>query len=93
MTFETPTEASLAELWQEILRSDQIGRQREFFSLGGTSMQATRLIVRVQHTFRVELPLSALADVLTIEKMAALIDELTAVAPRPSAEDREQGEI
>lgn len=40
----TPTEVLVTELWREVLRRDEIGLFDDFFSLGGHSLQAVRVL-------------------------------------------------
>ena len=48
----TPTEQRLAAAWAKVLGlgSDQIGRQDNFFDLGGTSLSAVKLAVTLERT-------------------------------------------
>src|SRR6185369_14886099 len=50
----TELEERLAAIWQEILRLDRVGRDDDFFYLGGDSLSATRLIARVRQRFNVD---------------------------------------
>ena len=52
----TPAEVVVSELWQELLSLDHVGRTDNFFTLGGDSLVATRLMSRLQaHGYRGEL--------------------------------------
>jgi hypothetical protein len=53
-------EKVLAELWSDALHVSPIGIHDNFFSLGGNSLQATRLITRIQEKFQSGVPLLAL---------------------------------
>lgn len=49
--YEAPrndTERMLADLWQDILGLDRVGRQDNFFALGGDSILSLRIIARAQ---------------------------------------------
>jgi acyl-coenzyme A synthetase/AMP-(fatty) acid ligase/acyl carrier protein len=69
----TPEEEQLAEIWTEVLSLEQVGVVDNFFDLGGHSLSATQVVSRVIKTFRLEIPLKALFESPTIEKMAAVI--------------------
>ena len=59
-------EQTLANIWAEVLRLDQIGINDNFFDLGGHSLLATQVISRVQVAFNVELPLRAIFENPTV---------------------------
>jgi amino acid adenylation domain-containing protein len=62
----TELEERLAVIWQEILGLDRVSRDDDFFHLGGDSLSATRLIARVRHRLKIELPLQALFEARTL---------------------------
>lgn len=66
-------ERTLATIWGQILRVDQVGAKDNFFDLGGHSLHAMKLIVKIAEQLRVELPVTAVLQFPTIEKMAELI--------------------
>jgi amino acid adenylation domain-containing protein len=62
----TELEERLAVIWQEILGLGRVSRDDDFFHLGGDSLSATRLIARVRHRLKIELPLQALFEARTL---------------------------
>ena len=70
----TPTEAVLAEIWAEVLRLDPIGVDDDFIELGGHSLSAIQLMIRVRERFNRPLPLKTLFATRTIARFAALLD-------------------
>ena len=75
----TPTERRLAEVWSGVLPGDgpppgAIARDVSFFSLGGNSLTAARLVSRARGAFGVELGLGAFYEAPTLAAMAAAID-------------------
>lgn len=71
----TPTESSLAEIWRQILKIDQIGVYDSFFEIGGDSLLAIQLIPLIRNAFKVELPVQGLFEAPTISQLANLIDK------------------
>ena len=66
-------EATLTELWRDLLGVSQVGVLDNFFDLGGHSLIAVRLFAKVKRVFSVEFPISVLFEAPTIEACAALI--------------------
>jgi amino acid adenylation domain-containing protein len=52
----------VAEIWRTVLREDQIAATDDFFDLGGNSLLAMQVIVRVRRRFGIEIPIRALFD-------------------------------
>ncbi|MEA5617544.1 amino acid adenylation domain-containing protein [Cronbergia sp. UHCC 0137] len=70
----TPTEQTLAAIWQEILLVEQIGIYDNFFTLGGHSLLGIQLVARINESLQVEVPLKYLFQFPTIASLAAQID-------------------
>ena len=68
-------ERLLAELWSEVLAVTDVGRNDDFFVLGGHSLAVGRLLARVADRTGVDLPLHAVYDHPTIAGLARLLDE------------------
>ena len=62
----SPTEAVLAELWAEALGIDRVGIHDDFFELGGDSLQALKLLSRIEQTLQTPLSLKELIQAPTI---------------------------
>ncbi|WRZ89106.1 amino acid adenylation domain-containing protein [Streptomyces sp. NBC_01007] len=72
---ETETEVQLAALWAEILGCEPVGRDDSFFqTLGGNSLDATRVVARLRATTGIGLHVSALFEAPTVGRLAALVD-------------------
>ncbi|MEP0980919.1 amino acid adenylation domain-containing protein [Leptolyngbya sp. AS-A5] len=69
-------EASLIEIWIQLLGREQIGTQDSFFELGGHSLLATQLVSRIRDRFQVELPLRSVFEAPTIAQLAQRIEAL-----------------
>lgn len=75
----TESEQKLAVIWAEVLGTDcNIGRHDNFFALGGDSLKATQIIVRITQIFEIEMPLVALFQSPTLMEQAERIDALCA---------------
>jgi acyl carrier protein len=60
--------------WSELLDIDVVGRDDDFFDIGGTSLTLVRFVTRTQEIFEVELPLAELfADAFTPRTAAAAV--------------------
>ncbi len=64
-----PMESELAIIWKEVL-GQSVDRHGNFFSLGGDSLLATRLIAKIRQTLAPELPLDALFQTPTVAGLA-----------------------
>jgi acyl carrier protein len=69
----TPLEAQLAQIWCEVLGLARVGVKDPFIDLGGNSLQAAQIVARASRAAGIDIPLSALFDVPTIEGLAQLI--------------------
>lgn len=75
---QTPTEVRLAAIWTEVLRAPLIGRNDDFFALGGDSLRALQLTARIRDAFHTELPLKTLFDQSKLQSLAARLEQLLA---------------
>ena len=73
-TPQTVVEELLAGIWAEVLGLTQVGRQENFFALGGHSLLITRVISRLRQVFQVELPIQSLFEAPTVAALVQRID-------------------
>lgn len=66
----------LANLLTTLLRVDRIGREDNFFRLGGHSLMGAQLIAKIQERFGVELSLRSLFDHPSVHGIASEVDNL-----------------
>lgn len=64
-------EGGVLELVRQVLESDQIGVEDNFFEAGGTSLSAMRLTVLIEKRFGTPLPVSALIAAPSVAALAA----------------------
>jgi amino acid adenylation domain-containing protein len=72
----TETEKTMAAIWTELLAINDIGIHDDYFDLGGDSMTAVKLLVRLHEAFSVDCQLAALFDQPTIAGLSELVDSL-----------------
>jgi pimeloyl-ACP methyl ester carboxylesterase len=67
-----PAEIWLARQWQHIL-GFTVGIRENFFGVGGNSLDAARLIDAIMAEFGVQLPLNAVTEHPTVERLATVL--------------------
>ncbi|MDI3284230.1 non-ribosomal peptide synthetase [Polyangium sp. 15x6] len=72
----SPTEVTIAHIWQDALGTEAVGIRDDFFELGGHSLMATQIISRMRDAFGVRVPLRALFERPTVELLAEHVDAL-----------------
>ncbi|WP_395375880.1 amino acid adenylation domain-containing protein [Marinicella sp. W31] len=78
--YEAPqgaTEVALAEIWQTLLKVEQVSRHDNFFSLGGNSLLAITLINAIKVKLNFQMPLRFLFDANDLRQIAQYIDTLS----------------
>lgn len=68
-------EEHVAETVCALLRLERVGLDDNFFMLGGHSMLATQLIVRLAETYGVEIPIRTLFDHPTVRELAGEVEQ------------------
>lgn len=83
-------EAKLAEIWQEVLGIERVGRHDNFFDIGGHSLKAMKLLHMLHKELQVDVSLRHIFSNPTIEKLAAALSaaQKSAYASIPAAEVR-----
>jgi amino acid adenylation domain-containing protein len=74
------TEEVVAGIWSRAFDRDQVGRDEDFFDIGGDSLTAAVVAADVHATFGVELELGAFDEWPTIAAIAELVDRRRAAA-------------
>ncbi len=69
-------EEILVGVWEEVLAKDGIGRNDNFFDLGGHSLKATTLTSRIHKELKVEVPLREIFKQSTIKELAEYIQSI-----------------
>jgi amino acid adenylation domain-containing protein len=68
-----PVEEIVAGIWSEVLKIPAVGRDDNFFNLGGHSLLVTQAILRVREILKVELPIRSLFESPTVAAFSELI--------------------
>ena len=85
--FVTPRDSlenDLANIWSDVLGVDRLGIQDNFFALGGDSLLAARLFVRIEQKIGKKLPLTTLFRAPTIEQFANILRQKGSLASPPA---------
>ena len=84
---------ALLQIVRELLESDNVGPEDDFFLAGGHSLLGSQLIMRVRDTFQVELMLRNLFEARTVEQLALKIEELLIAQVDAMTEEEAQREV
>ncbi|MCY1137657.1 SDR family NAD(P)-dependent oxidoreductase [Actinoplanes sp. Pm04-4] len=89
-TAEDGLEAVIARVWRDNLGVDDVGRDDDFFELGGNSLVAVQIIASMRTAVGVRLPMRSLFERPTVAALATLVEQLraeaeTATAAEPAA--------
>lgn len=79
----TDHERALAEIWQEVLGVSSIGITDRFFSMGGNSLRAIKVLARVQGRLGAKVSLDTLFSGPTIVELAAAVASASTQAEDP----------
>jgi acyl-CoA synthetase (AMP-forming)/AMP-acid ligase II len=72
----TPLEKVLAAIWGEVLQVEEVLVHDNFFLLGGDSLLATRVLVRLYEIMQVEVEVACIFEAPTVAEMAAHLETL-----------------
>jgi len=72
---EGPVEAFLVATWQDVLHLDRIGAVDNFFQLGGTSLKALEVMLRLCREFDIDLPLVTVFERPTVRELARVAEQ------------------
>ncbi len=72
----TPVEEVITGVWTQVLKSDRVSIDDNFFEQGGHSLLATQLISRLRNVFQIELPLRYVFEFPTVEGLAQAVEKM-----------------
>lgn len=73
---QTVLETRVTEIWSEVLEVAQVGMRDRFFDLGGHSLSAMRLVVRLREDLGVDLPLQSFFDATDVSALCRQIEDM-----------------
>jgi amino acid adenylation domain-containing protein len=79
----TSTEELISGVWSSLLGKSNIGRDDNFFGLGGHSLLVTQVISRIREVFQVELPMQVMFESPTVAGLARSIESSTRIEAPP----------
>jgi thioester reductase-like protein len=85
-------EQKLAALWEQLLSVQRVGRNDDFFELGGSSVSAVRMLFRAQRDVATGLSLESLFRTPTLRGWIASISGMSA-SIEPSADELEAAAV
>ena len=68
------TEKIMAQLWSDIIKTDSVYRDDNFFDLGGRSIMAASLISQIKEIFNIDLPIYQLFAYRTLAELSHFIE-------------------
>jgi amino acid adenylation domain-containing protein len=82
----TPLERDLAAIWRESLELERVGIGENFFDIGGHSLSAMRVVVRIRSVLNMDVPVACLFQNPTIESLASTIEGMRSSVPNDDAD-------
>ncbi|ATY11818.1 non-ribosomal peptide synthetase [Amycolatopsis sp. AA4] len=83
-----PVEELVAGVWAEVLSAERISADDDFFDLGGHSVAATRIAVRLRTALNADVPVRALFDHPTVASLASAVAGYPRLGSQPSVRAR-----
>ncbi|MCP3757022.1 amino acid adenylation domain-containing protein [Streptomyces sp. TBY4] len=77
----TDAERRIARIWQAVLEVPRVGRDTDFFDLGGTSLSLLRMFERVNSEFGTDLDVTVLIEAATVAELAQRVEAARAATP------------
>ncbi len=79
----TETEKYLAQVWANLLKSDSISLDDDFFDIGGNSLMGMQVINRIKEKYAVNLEFDDLYEYSSLRKLAEYIDSEAHASSEP----------
>jgi len=85
---QTDVEEAIAAIWAEALGINQVGRNENFFDLGGDSLSACGVVLNIRQTCNVDLPLQAIFRDPTVAALAEKLEKAFQIQAQSENTDR-----
>jgi len=72
---QSELESRLADLWQQVLGLDRVGRSDNFFSVGGNSLKSIQVLVRLKDAYGINVPVRDFFNAPTIGALAVVVEQ------------------
>ncbi|MNJ42783.1 Surfactin synthase subunit 3 [compost metagenome] len=72
---QSDLEQRLAQIWQDVLGLERVGRNDDFFALGGHSLQLVMLLSRIRGELGVELKIRDFHGLRSLGELAAHLEQ------------------
>jgi len=72
---ETPTEMKVASVWRSVVGVSEIGRNSDFFAVGGHSLQAVRVSAMLREEFSMDITLKQIFEYPVLRDFAQALDD------------------
>lgn len=77
----TLVEVAVANVWRQVLGAESIGRDANFFDLGGHSLKAAKILSRIEGELGVRLPMRSLFDHPTVAGISTEVERVRDTTP------------
>ncbi len=81
----TGIESQICEIWKQLLKTDRIGTDDDFFSLGGDSISIIQMQVAVEKLFNIRLSVKKPEEYSTIRSLSGIVGNILKKAPKESS--------
>jgi acyl carrier protein len=71
----TSIATTVTEIWSEVLKTDDIGPNDDFFDLGGTSLGLISVVMKMSERFGVPLETGIVTQGATVASLASAVNE------------------
>ncbi len=87
---ETAAQRQVADIFQQVLGIPQVGAADSFFDIGGSSLDAARVLSRITEATGAEITMRDFYANSRVDQVATLLDQLTPATPAELDEDGEE---